>query len=279
MLKQLHSRKKIPFEYVLVFILTEAFFLFVLAFFSERINKFNQPLSTAKPSNNWHATYLKPNLSKLPQQLLENQVLLRRGVCKWVQIMSQPHQETAVWKRWERKVDWQGSVDSFGVLFSAGEEEPVKGLAMGEKETSHGPLCMNAPASRPASLLTHSHYPGSSALIQWESLCLFLHLFLSASVLLWLICFPFRCIWLSIISEEVWRLLQFFMHMWIVESSYFTFFNSIKRRCFSTTHDTFLIAALRVCRCRKVGSAYYGINFKSRSVREIPFLSLRDLPF
>lgn len=61
------------------------------------------------------------------------------GGHKWVQIMTKHHPETAVGEWWERKGDWQGSV--CGVLFKAGEEEPVKVPATGEKGASHGPLC------------------------------------------------------------------------------------------------------------------------------------------
>lgn len=65
--------------------------------------------------------------------------------------MTQRHPETAVEEWWESKVDWQGSGDACEVPFRAGEEEPVKGPATGEKGASHGPLCMNAPTSRPVS--------------------------------------------------------------------------------------------------------------------------------
>lgn len=61
--------------------------------------------------------------------------------------MTQRHPETAVGEWWGKKCTDSG--DACGVLFRSREEGPVKGPATGEKGASHGPLCMNARASRP----------------------------------------------------------------------------------------------------------------------------------
>lgn len=111
-------------------------------------NYFNQCMSTDKPPNNLHATYLKQHFSKLPQQPTaqagtqmrpNNDTTPPSNSC-WG-IMGNESGVTGQW----------GPMSPHGGPFQHWGGGLVKGPAIGEKGASHGPLCMNAPTSRPVS--------------------------------------------------------------------------------------------------------------------------------